>query len=461
MPTTLQHIVLSKTDSSNYRLYSDKEMKDNPVYIPAGGSISLGGFINNFSLTKWRKYTVFDDLHVNINVTGKYHIKVVCHTSIDQETLIEQQNTGSCDLLIPYKKKGLLSICIRAVTDISIQSGCYYTNSPPINDVCLGIIVCTFKRNAYIKNKIDTFLQSLDFEDMYSKLELFIIDNACELNNSLAVQGHIHIIHNENVGGSGGFSRGICELNKIGKFTHAILMDDDTITEPECFYRTWSFLSMINGDYKQSVIGGAMLLMDQKTIVYEATNLFSEDTDSVYRCHPQKNNLDVSDVRGCLEYDVETIGNYNGWWYCVYPLSFARLDNLPLQLFMKYDDVEYGIRFGKTPILLNGIFSWHENFERKKTPITEYYNLRNRLYLMKKYNSVNKKYIRKKIEYATLQIIRGQKKDGMVILEAIKDYNQMPKKWMHNELKVLAPFKRIRAIRLIIELFITNTFNRQ
>jgi hypothetical protein len=61
-------------------------------------------------------------------------------------------------------------------------------------------------------------------------------------------------------------------------------------------------------------------------------------------------------------------------------MSVVNEKNLPLPIFVRGDDVEYGLRNMKQLILMNGICVWHEPFENKYSSNLEYYMLRNMLY---------------------------------------------------------------------------------
>lgn len=49
----------------------------------------------------------------------------------------------------------------------------------------------------------------------------------------------------------------------------------------------------------------------------------------------------------------------------------------PLPVFIKSDDMEYGIRNGKDIITMNGIAVWHETFSKKMNSVIRYYSDRN------------------------------------------------------------------------------------
>ena len=92
-----------------------------------------------------------------------------------------------------------------------------------------------------------------------------------------------------------------------------------------------------------------------------------------------KHGLDMRLLDSCLYNEYEEYTEFNAWWYCCFPLKVVREDNLPLPIFIRGDDLEYGLRNMKTLILLNGICVWHEPFENKYSSYLEYYIVRNQL----------------------------------------------------------------------------------
>ena len=92
-----------------------------------------------------------------------------------------------------------------------------------------------------------------------------------------------------------------------------------------------------------------------------------------------KHGLDLRDLDACLFNEFEERPQFNAWWFCAFPVHVVRDDNLPLPIFIRGDDVEYGLRNMKYLILMNGICVWHEAFENKYSSFLYYYILRNRL----------------------------------------------------------------------------------
>ena len=111
--------------------------------------------------------------------------------------------------------------------------------------VSIALNICTYHRTEFVRRNIEELLESKFFNrndcKYYGRLDIFVIDNGCEIsayNNEF-----IHVFHNRNTGGSGGFQRGIEEIRQSNKtFSHVIFMDDDVEFELDTFYILYDFL---------------------------------------------------------------------------------------------------------------------------------------------------------------------------------------------------------------------------
>ena len=65
---------------------------------------------------------------------------------------------------------------------------------------------------------------------------------------------------------------------------------------------------------------------------------------------------------------------YGGWWFCCMPLQRIEQIGYPLPLFIKGDDIEYGIRNEREFITLNGINVWHVSFSKKNSYEVNYFS---------------------------------------------------------------------------------------
>ena len=123
--------------------------------------------------------------------------------------------------------------------DAEFYGGYFYSNDKVKNDkIKILAIICTFKREKYVRRNIDYFKVFLNKNPLAKKwLYLVVVDNASSLEpfNSK----NIKVIINKNTGGAGGFSRGMLEaIESKNKYTHIVLMDDDIAFNPMIIHCT-------------------------------------------------------------------------------------------------------------------------------------------------------------------------------------------------------------------------------
>ena len=369
------------------------------VYMMPGGGFSLdkGGkvefdtYFNGFSIEKWRKYTQVKEVSVNLELQGDVLVtlssKLFLHGEVLKKELVRQEvhTTERSSYSFPFgnEEKGMLYFEVTALSDGAVLYGGYYEDTAiekPVRQPKIGIDICTFKRERYIEKNIG-LLNAHVFNNpdspLQEHLEVFISDNGQTLDIDKLGSDKIHIVRNKNTGGAGGFTRGLMEILKNGNphgITHALLMDDDITIDTESIEKTYTILSLLKDEYADAFIGGAMLRIDKPNIQVEsgaswnAGNLISN-----------KSNLNMNVTWDCLFNEIEEYTEFNAWWYCCFPMDVVSEENLPLPIFIRGDDLEYGLRNMKHLILMNGICVWHEPFENKYSSFLEYYIIRNRL----------------------------------------------------------------------------------
>lgn len=242
------------------------------------------------------------------------------------------------------------------------------------NDVNIGIVICTYKREQYVidnARRIQDFLQSND--DCKDNIDLFVIDNG----NTLSQQQlpNCTLIPNANLGGSGGFARGMMEVyNRRDKFTHFLLMDDDLRFEPEVLRKTLSLLRT----EKQAgtlAIGASMLELDRAYYQHEAGVQWIN-----HALYSPKRAFDMRMIDYVIANEQLCKLSHTAWWYCCMSVSNIEQYGLPMPYFIKWDDIEYGCRCKHNIIVVpNGIGVMHEAFDHKYSPHLQYYSTRNML----------------------------------------------------------------------------------
>lgn len=361
------------------------------LVVGCNGKVSFDTYFNSVSIEKWEKYTVATEVSVTIEFNGDFLIKLCSKKMLHDEVLkkvllkkeVHSKEKTAVTLTFNNSDIGMLYFECISLSDGSVLHGGYYSDESiekAIRDIKIGICICTFKREKYIENNLKLLNDNIicnSQSPLYNKLEVFVSDNGQSLDIDKLSGEHIHIFKNKNAGGAGGFTRDLMEVlsgNKRYGVTHVLLMDDDIVIDTESLIKTYVIVSLLKEEYKDAFIGGSMLRIDKQYVQVEAGASWNGG-DLI----PNKMNLDMRDCWDCLFNEVEEYTEYNAWWYCCFPVSVISEENLPLPIFIRGDDLEYGLRNMKTLILMNGICVWHEPFENKYSSFLEYYIIRNRM----------------------------------------------------------------------------------
>ena len=396
----LQKIIYPSTDNCTeeslfFRRYGkvSYSLPDKCITMGEDASVEFDTYFNSFSAGKWNKYTNIGEIGLCIKLKGNFRITLWYKEKQATQILTRIVKEFYCDTEDEVKEiscfyeteynQGMYTFSITALSDDSeFWGGYYFTEmaSNKVKDVHIAIVICTYKREKYVyKNSKMLCKEFLDntTSELYENLDVIIVDNAQSIDEKMLKNQKIHIINNKNTGGAGGFTRGMIESINISKqknISHVLLMDDDVVIQPESIFRTYVLLTLLKDEYLGAYVGGAMLRTDNQWFQTESGGIWNGGTLISNKC-----GLDLRVLDACLYNEVEETCEYNAWWYCTIPMQFIKKDNLPLPIFIRGDDVEYGLRNMKHLILMNGICVWHEPFEFKYSSAMYYYIFRNRL----------------------------------------------------------------------------------
>ncbi|MGE8557196.1 MAG: glycosyltransferase [Acinetobacter sp.] len=347
------------------------------ISLKKEGKLRTDTYFNSLSVSKVKKYTTIDDVFLLIKFIGKVRINIIHIT----ETLIENSifcgdftSLGEEYITLEIEEwikieEGMIFFEVESLEEVILFDFFYATNQEAIRDVRLAIVITHFNRQKYILPALDRIKDLLFSDNDFSAIEVIISDNSKNLEYK--DNDRIHIFHNENYGGSGGFSFGLLMAKDQG-FTHCLFMDDDASTEIESIKRTYNFLQYCKNE--DMAIVGAMFYEDEKNIQYEAGAILKKNLT------PRNTNLDMINVENLLKNEVEDMPiHYGGWWFFAFPI----IENIkmPFPFFVRGDDVCFGLLNKFRLVSFNGICSWQEDFLKKNSPFIYYQYFRSMLIL--------------------------------------------------------------------------------
>lgn len=387
--TIAQSIVFPSQTCREQELYfhasGNTALTPEGILLESGTRFNTNTYMNLFDVRTWKNYTGITDWTISFFISGKGTLTLFCLMPNGGKNVCEKdfylETIQELRLALPVdSSEGLYYFEITAETKIFVQNVSYVPScakAKPEPEIQLGLIICTYKRNKELYRNLKILKNTRFFretDEWYGHLHIYIVDNASEL--PVPDEKNISLYHNPNTGGSGGFTRGIEEIRKTGPvngITNVVFMDDDVEIIPETFYRLYALLLLLKQEYRKSVIAGRMFRTDRRWIQYTAAEIWNGGNILHIGW-----NADMTDRKNLLHMNENTGAEYGGWWFACFPIKFVQ-ENTPLPFFLHCDDVEYGLRHGGEPLILNGIQVWHETYEYRQSPVLAYYDIRNSL----------------------------------------------------------------------------------
>lgn len=410
--------------------YFEVDAAEKKVIIQKGGYAETNTYYNAFSIGKWSKYTHLKSVFLRIRIQGKGRIvlkqkyleagdyleRTISWKAFDTENIQEYNICFSQMCGAP----GIVYFRIESAGPCILEEAEYTTKDLPAA-VRIGVGICTYHREPYIRRLIEKYKQY----DHRAKLGIFIADNGNSLE-SVDVSG-VFVFPNKNYGGAAGFSRCMYEIRKRSRqdgYTHIVLMDDDISVDFSIFDKMTAFLAYLREEYRTYFLAGAMCSLDYPFLQYEKYS--SWRGDGFVQFGPGHDLRDLHTIVANEREEKQRNGSA-GWWCSCFSINMTAENNYPFPCFFRGDDVEYTIRNGSKIITLNGINVWHEPFYRKYSIVSEnYYLIRNTLVINALYLphlswKENIKFLKKRFLKA---IVTYDYQSAELILKALKDFGK-------------------------------------
>lgn len=424
-------------------------------YHRDGTQISFDGYFNLFYIEKRKKYTALEHLELHLELRGYSRICLMHdRTTLAEHTLTPAEQKQYV-FSFPYEEVQSGVFWFALTEDDAVPekerhvSGGYLGESSILRLVNIAVDICTFRREDYVTRNMRSLL---DFAGQKNRpeaaehLHVCIVDNGNTLQNHAGMQGLlsecraeqrdiIHVIPNRNLGGAGGFTRGMLKAlddKKTKNLTHILLMDDDAVFDPDIFVRIYGILTTLREEYQDITVGGALWREDYPYI-QQACGEYFEDFQ-VKNPHPL---YDLRTFENCtadfLCRGEEERELYSGWWCCCYSMEVVGRNNLPLPLFLHQDDITYGLRnIDQGVLFMNGVGVWHKGFDLAYPGVNQYYDVRNPLITtalfcpeMKTTDIIKQVWLK-----LTMLLIEYRYAEAMLLSMGLEDFCRGPK-WLY------------------------------
>ena len=373
------------------------ESSDSVCRLAAGGEYDFMTYFNALSIRKWRDYTIAREFGLHMEVRGGAgQIALTVADAFDYSPrktgdsvhFAPSDSWVSLDLDLPSCPENVLeAFSISCDGDVEIRNAYYFAKveHDDIRQVELAICTTTFKKEEYISRNIDLIRSEVlhASERASGHVTMHVVDNGRTLSPDDFEGEGVYVHPNPNAGGAGGFARGMIEaMLQAPRATHVLLMDDDVLVSPESILRTYNLLSLLNDDYCEAFVSGAMMNMEEPAVRWEEMGFIGFD-GAFHPVKPSAHMTTVHDVVDGEVYDIPTYMPgcadqeqvYAAWWYCVIPMSQIASNGLPLPVFVRGDDVEYSRRCKPRFMSMNGICIWHNSFHTRYNAAQERYQM--------------------------------------------------------------------------------------
>ncbi|KUF08996.1 hypothetical protein AVJ23_20080 [Pseudoponticoccus marisrubri] len=345
-----------------------------------GAHLQFDTYFNLFNIGKWYGHCGLRSLGLQLMGRGQVELTVfLTYPDRSWSRLVNEVVTLTPDAPlrfdIPFAahapEKGLLFFELRSLTDGMLTWSAWDTQQAPRQMPQLALSVTTFRREAAVAETVRRFRSFAAGSRLRDHLHMIVVDNG--RSAGIENDAHVTAVDNENLGGAGGFARGLLAARERGA-SHCLFMDDDAATPMDAIERTWSFLAYATDP--GTAVAGAMISTRHAWALWENGALFDG------ACRPQFGGTDLRDPGQVFGMEYASTARrpdnfYGGWWYFAFPLEQVRY--LPFPFFVRGDDVSFSLAHDFNIVTLPGVVSFQESFTEKDSPLTWYLDLRSHL----------------------------------------------------------------------------------
>lgn len=385
--------------SSHARIDMNELSDRHAVRIPANSMRSFATYFNAFPASYWRRWTPVRSVRLTVRTSGTGQLIIMRSTargSLQRHAAIDVRSAGAQVLDLPLTAFGdggwYWFDAYAGSEDLTILGAEWSADADLARtEGTFSIAMTTMNKVEYCLENVRTVASDPHLRSLLDVM--YIVDQGSDRLNDHpeqlaplqeALGSQLQIIEQGNIGGSGGFSRGMYEASTSGSATYVINCDDDIVIEPESLIRMTTF-----ADYatRPTLVGAHMFDLNNRSVLHAFGEIVDPWTiqPALPTSAPEmQHDFARRPLRSTPWLHRRTDVDYNGWWTCLIPTETVRAIGLSLPVFIKWDDTEYGLRarkHGYPTVSLPGAAVWHVTWADKNDALDwqVYFHERNRI----------------------------------------------------------------------------------
>ncbi|AYJ47387.1 glycosyltransferase [Rhodococcus sp. P1Y] len=430
------------------------------VHLEKGATIDTDTYFGRFAASYYQRWTTVTEVRLQFGHESEGKTSVLLRASDsagNARTLstVVLDGTGSASLtatLDTFVDGGALWAEFTAVDgSLTVRDLEWTVPAPPVIRPA-AIAICTFNRADDCAATVaaiagdDGMVAGIDAVYVVDQGTDHVSDRALFTEVADRLGDKLVYIRQPNLGGAGGFTRGMYEVSAINEHANLILMDDDILCEPESVLRMNAFA---NVTVEPTLVGAQMLyLMNPEHLHVSAEEADLTKLKAGRWSAGSKHDSDLTKKKKQQNKRVDA--GYNAWWSCLIPAEVVAQIGLPLPMFFQWDDIEYGIRAranGFVTVTLPNAGVWHADFHWKdRDDWAKYFSIRNSLIVAALHSDFDPKPLSKLLAREISQyLVSMQYGLAYTMIRGIEDFLEGPEILEDGGMAVLKSIRSERA----------------
>lgn len=328
------------------------------VEVAAHSKVSFASYFNAFPASYWKRWTKVDEVVLRLKVRGAGRLDVYRSKPNGDSVHLEGTPVASEDWtalefrvsLTPFEDGGWVWFDVFTNNStLEIDQAAWTTDLPlPRQKVVVGtttirpsdcvVALQTLGEDPQVMDVVERVVVADQGPQKIRETPGFEVA-AERLGDKLQV------IEQDNLGGSGGFTRVMYEGVYNSDAEQVMVIDDDIALEPDGVLRANAFARAAS---QPVIVGGQMLNLQARSRLHTMGEVVDLG-GAMWRAAPgavTDHDFAKKPLRKTPKLHTRVHATYNGWWMCLFPREVIENTGLPLPLFIKWDDAEYSLRAG-------------------------------------------------------------------------------------------------------------------